>query len=44
MWITEGDLLNLDPIKWQQFQDGNVQELCSLQPEENDAEIFQGFF
>jgi hypothetical protein len=43
-WITEGDLLNLDPIKWKQFEDSNLQELGSFQPEENDAGIFRGFF
>ena len=39
-----GDLLNLDPIKWKQYEDNNLQELSSFQPEENDTGIFLGIF
>ena len=31
-WITEGDLMNLDPIKWKQFEDNNLEELRFFQP------------
>ena len=41
MWITKGDLMKLDPVKWQQFED-NLQELCSFQTEENDAGTSEG--
>ena len=36
-WITEGDLIKLDPVKWKQFEDNHLQELCYFQTEENDA-------
>jgi len=39
-WVIEGDFLNLDLVKWQQFEDINLQELHSYPLEENDAGIF----
>jgi hypothetical protein len=42
-WITEGDLLNLDPGKWKQFENSNLHELRSFQPKKNDTGIMQGF-
>jgi hypothetical protein len=41
-WITEGELLNLYLGKWKQFEDSNLQELHSFQPEKNDTRIFRG--
>ena len=41
-WITYGDLLNLDSVKWHQFKDNNLQELHSSQLEENYTGISKG--
>ena len=35
-------MLNPDPVKWQRFEDNNLQELHSFQPEENDVVIYEG--
>ena len=35
-WIIEEDLVKLDPVKWNQFED-HLQELRSFQTKENGA-------
>ena len=38
----KGNVLNIDPIKWKQFEENNMQELRSFQPKKDDVVISKG--